>query len=144
MAAVAEIRTLAVNTPDADFLADRLKPLFRDGEVKAILKDVRDRLIPNLSEEIETWRWNFDSNDDDPEGYFDRFVEAIRAYSDELADDPTVVSLVDKAVREVRDVVTDLQTDRASFEPDYDDSYTPSGVGDVNTVNRSIFDDVDR
>ncbi len=117
--------------------------MFRDGEVQSILNAVKERLIPNLSDEILNWRWNFDSNDDNPEGYFDRFVEAISAYSDALSDDQDVVAKVDDAIREVREVVAELESEQRSYE--YDDDYSYSGASSISAApsTRSIFDDVD-
>ena len=141
---VAAVRDLAVNTPDSDFLADRFKPLFRGRELERILEDVREKLIPNLGEEIWTWRCNIDS-DDDPEAYFDSFISALRSFSDAFAADPALTSLIDAALEEVDRVIEELKEERQTYDDDDDDiSLAEAALNTPAPANRSVFDDVDQ
>jgi hypothetical protein len=137
---VTRIKDLAVSTPDADFLADRFKCLFRGSEKQEILDDVRSQLIPNLTDEIWNWRRNFQSNDD-PNSYFDSFVGALRGYADVFSDDDSVTSRIDIALETVKEVVRELESEQESFE--YDDSlYSGDSSSSDTTTARLVFDDV--
>jgi conflict system STAND superfamily ATPase len=138
---VAAIRDLAVNTPDADFLGEKFACLFHGDEMKDILREVRERLIPNLDEEICNWRSNIES-DDDPETYFDSFVGALHMYADAFSEDGDATSKIRSAVIEVEEVINELESERETFEED--DSFPYGGGSNIGASSmRSIFDDVD-
>lgn len=139
--AVAAIRDLAVNTPDSDFLADRFKCLFRGRELERILEDVRQKLIPNLNEEIWAWRCNTES-DDDPEMFFDSFVSALRAFSDVFVEDLTTTSAIDAALGEVDRVIKELKEEQETNDDD-DLTYAEAPLNAPRNSTRSVFDDVD-
>ena len=139
---VASIRDLAIRTPDADFLADRFKCLFRDNEREEILNEVRETLIPNLDDEIAYWESNFDS-DDDPDTYFDAFVSALRGYADAFENDKIVTSNIELALEAVRETVRQLERE-TEYPEEHDDSFYSdvSSTSDSSSA-RSVFDDVD-
>jgi hypothetical protein len=140
-AAVVVIRELAVETPDSGFLKEGIRKLLKPEELVKIMEDVQTKLLPNLSKEISNWRWNWDS-DEDPEGYFEPLVDALRDYRREFAHKPESLSKIDFALEEIEETVEELRSEQPQ-EPDSDDyrggSY--SGGGDDS---RSVFDDVDQ
>jgi hypothetical protein len=137
----AHIRQLAVQTPDSGFLRDRIRRLLKPEEFAAIMDDVRSKLLPNLDDEIWTWRSNFDG-DGDPEEHFSSLVEALTDYKGHLAEHAEAVSQVESALTSIREVVEELRSEQPG-EPDSDDYYGRGSSGTANDDSRSVFDDVD-
>ena len=105
------------------------------------MDDVRGKLLPNLHDEIRTWRSNFDG-DGDPEEHFDGLVEALTDYKDHLAEHPDAVAQLESALASICEVVEELRAEQPG-EPDSDDYYGRGSSGTANDDSRSIFDDVD-
>lgn len=138
---VATIRDLAISTPDSDFLADRFRCIFRGKERAQIFRDVREKLIPNLSQEIWNWRGNIEA-DDDPESYFDSFTSALRTYRRAFKRERDITSKIDEALAQIEGVIDDLKYERQSSDDD-DLSYAEAALNSEQRSTRSIFDDVD-
>ncbi len=142
LAVVNDIRELAVSTPDSGFLSDGIKEMFTDEEFHATLADVRQKLIPNLDDEIGNWRSNFRS-ENDPESHFDELVSTLKVFKEEFADDAEAIRLIDEGVTEIGRVIEELRADLPQ-EPDSDDFRGASGGTDDRDDDRSVFDDVDQ
>lgn len=138
---VCDIRRLAVSTPDAGFLQKRVRDIFTEEEFTDILNHVRTALLPNLDGEIDNWRWNYNS-EDDPNEYFSELTSALEDYRGVLADHPDAVAYIVAALKQIDQVIEDLQSELPQ-EPDYDDFYDKTPHDGGQDTARSIFDDVD-
>jgi hypothetical protein len=138
---VAEIRELAVDTPDSGFLQERFRHILTEDEVVSILEHVRTTLLPNLDDHIYDWRSNY-NDDDDPEGYFDDLKSALKDYRDEFVDFEDAQHQIDTALDRIDQVIEDLRSEQPE-EPDYDDYDGRGSSGSGHGATRSIFDDVD-
>ncbi|MBI3869301.1 MAG: hypothetical protein HY299_12335 [Verrucomicrobia bacterium] len=137
------IRELAVETPDAGFLRERVRALLTPDEFRAILEDVRTKLLPGLNSTIRSWRSNYDENrDEDPENHFDELVSALRDLRDELTEDADAIAQIESALSEIKEAVDELRSGQAE-EPDSDDFRGQSAAGGSGDDSRSVFDDVD-
>ena len=135
------IRELAIETPDSGFLRPRIRELITQSELNEIMGDVRNKLLPNLDDEIWNCRSNFDS-EDDPESHFDELKGAFKDYRDEFISDPPAVARLDAALARIEEVVEDLRSEQPQ-EPDTDDFHGSSSHGEASEDFRSVFEDVD-
>ncbi|MCH8297400.1 MAG: hypothetical protein IH873_04975 [Chloroflexi bacterium] len=79
---VDRIKNLAIETPDAGFLADTLiRGILNEKEIDEILNHVRDELVPNLDDTLRSWEENYQGSDD-PDSYFSSLTETLTAYRD--------------------------------------------------------------
>jgi hypothetical protein len=139
---VRRIGDLAVETPDAGFLNDRFRSLLRNDELKAILQRVRDELITELPEVIDSWRSNYcHERDKDPEAYFELLKDTLTSYQRVFGDVPNIVEQLTTALAEIERTVQSLAEDLPYEDDFYDDD--ERSVGGCTVVYRSIFDDVD-
>ncbi len=140
---VAGVRTLAVTTPDADFLSsERIRAVFTKDEIAGILSLVKRNLLPDLSGEIDNWRWNYNRSED-PDWYFEPLKEALETFAEELDDDEEVQASVANALVEINDTVERLREDFEGDEEVYDELSSSSGRVDLREQERTIFDDLD-
>lgn len=135
------IRKLAVQTPDAGFLCPGIRALLKREELTAIMHDVRTRLLPNLDDEIATWRVDF-AGDEDPEDYFSRLEETLTHYKAQLAEYPAALSQIESALTNIQEHVAELREEQPG-EPDSDEYFVHGSSGGGNDDLRSVFDDVD-
>lgn len=143
IAVVAEIRELAVDTPDAGFLSEKVRTLFTPDELTQILEDVRTKLIPNLWSTIWKWRSNFDEGgNDDPESHFDELKSALGDFRAELSSDSHAVAKIEAAFADIKDAIEELGKGMPG-EPDSDD-FRGHGSVESGDDSRSVFDDVDQ
>ncbi len=140
---VAEIRRLAVDTPDSDFLREEMRPLFEDAEFTAILDDVRSLLLPCLSEHVDGWRQSHDG-EEDPEGHFYLLETAFTDYQTFFKSEAEASELLTAGLKRISESVDDLRAELPSA-PDADGDYFGGRSIDRATVeSRSVFDDVDQ
>lgn len=60
-----QVKSLAVETPDADFLTvDRIRQFFTSDELDEIVEYVRHELVPRTREVIADWKSNYSESDD--------------------------------------------------------------------------------
>jgi len=142
MAFVSAMREIAVETPDADFLRERISKLLTSDELAAVLEDVRTKLIPNLGDTISAWRSNFRS-DDDPESHFDDLVSVLKRYQEEFADSAEIVTQITSALAQIDVVIEELRSEQPQ-EPDSDDYRGHDSPTLESDDSRSVFDDVDQ
>ncbi len=141
---VAEIRDLAVSTPDAGFLNEEVRGLFSLEEFEDTLLEVRENLIPHLDDEIRSLRWNFGVNQGgNPEAHFEELVSALECFQQAFKTDVEAVRLISEALTCIKDVIEELQSELPE-EPDYDDFRPSPRSESVDNGRRSIFDDVDQ
>lgn len=140
---VAVIRTLAVGTPDPDFLRDQIRPLFDAAEFTSILADVRLLLLPCLYERIDEWQQNHDG-EEDPESHFYLLETALSDFRNVLSSDPDAIALIDAGLSRIKESVDELRA-KMPASPDDESDYFKGGSVDRSTVeSRSVFDDVDQ
>lgn len=138
---VAAIRTIAVETPDAGFLREDIKPLFTTTEFEDILCEVRSKLLPNISECIAEWQSNH-NGEEDPDSYFDWLNSALVDYQEALSTDIGAVELIDAGLAEIKSVIEELRSELPQVS-EGEDFFRDSLHGGSSDDSRSIFDDVD-
>jgi len=138
---VRQIRELAVETPDSDFLREDIQPLFASGEREAILEHVREKLLPNLSSHIDVWKDNHDGAED-PDSHFSLLVSALKDYRAAFIDRDDAVQQIDASLAEIEEAVEQLRYDMPG-EPEGDEFYGDRRSAVSSVDGRSVFDDVD-
>ena len=143
-AAVASIRELAIETPDAGFLRDEIRAVLLPDEFKAIVDDLRKILLPKLGSIIRNWRHNYDSGVD-PEDYFSELTGTLEEFKVALNTEPEAVEQIDAAISRIGGEIEEIRLD-APPEPDYDyDDYRERSTASASAGGeRSIFDDIDQ
>ncbi len=139
---VAQIRKLAVETPDSGFLRLDVRELFKSEEFDATIEDVHSKLLPELSDCVQNWASNC-SSDEDPEGYFSELKSALVDYGEIFSGDDAAMSLIDAAMNQIEEVI-DKKRSEMPEDPDVDDYYSRDDRGHSAGGARSIFDDVDQ
>jgi hypothetical protein len=141
LAYVATVRELAVRTPDAGFL-DRETVSFLTGlEVQEILEDVRTKLLPVLSNEVDNWSDNYDPTES-PSDYFRSLKSALNAFADALDGDIDALVQIQSGLDAIDEVIA--QRDGEGREsPDHGEYYHRATSGPSGLDYRSIFEDVD-
>jgi len=99
--------------------------------------------VPNLETVIEEWRNRFGyGNNADPASCFDDLKSVLRQFRTQLQQDPGLVEEIDRSLKEIADVVRELEQDDYP-EPDGVSSfYDGKAQGKHQHGSRSIFDDV--
>lgn len=138
---VAEIRGLAVITPDSDFLRKDIRPLFTTTEFDDILDEVRSQLLPNISKFVADWQSNHDG-EEDPENYFDLLKSALTDYQAAFSDDLESVEFIFTGLADIQEAIEELRSELPQ-EPEDEDFFRDSPRGGASDNSRSIFDDVD-
>ena len=140
---VMHVRTLALETPDVDFLSiSRIRALFTEGELSAILEAIREELLPEFSSIVSDWRYNCGS-DKDPEEEFAPLKDLLEVLGGEFGGDDPAQALLKTAEEEVEEMIQYLQEEKWHREEDDDYRYEQSERSSTFS-ERSIFDDVDQ
>ncbi|MEJ7591388.1 MAG: hypothetical protein WKF77_07555 [Planctomycetaceae bacterium] len=142
IATVRTMRELAVETPDSGFLKEGIRDLLKPNELADILEQVRTELLPNLDDQIQCHRDNYDS-EQDPEAHFDDLVAALRDYKSVLAEDPKALEQIEAALTRIEEIAEELRSEQ-SVETNSDDFYDRGSTGGGHEESRSVFDDVDQ
>lgn len=141
---VAQIRYLAVNTPDPGFLKPDVQTLFSGNDLSDIIEDVRCDLLPNLDDLIEQTTDEHNGKDD-PEDHFDSLKSTLVALRNVFTEDSDAQVAIEGALDQIKAATQKLQAkldEEETEEPD-DDFYEYDGrVGSIGSM-RSVFDDVD-
>lgn len=144
LAVATAIRELAIETPDAGFLRERVRKILTDDEMESILEDIRCKLLPDLDDTIWQWRSNFDENrNEDPENHFDELVDALKQFKEELTQYPAAISQIDSALAEIKEAVEELRSELPQG-PDSDDFRGQLPDRGYDDSSRSVFEDVDQ
>ena len=140
---VAEIRKLAVDTPDSGFLRQTMRPLFEDAEFTAILDDIRALLLPSLSEHIDAWQRSHDG-EEDPESHFYLLETALTDYQEFLSADLAAGELINAGLKRIKETVDELRADLPTDRDDDDNYFGGRSIDRATVESRSVFDDVDQ
>lgn len=138
-----EIKELAVDTPDAGFLSDRVKRLFSEEELRQLLDHVRDQLLPNLKKVVRDWSWRYNrQGEDEPDQYFEELKSALEEYADAFEDDEVASAQIGAALETLHETVKEKEKERE--EDEEIDDFSPNEESDaVGDSSRDVFDDVD-
>ena len=139
---VADIRTLAVETPDPDFLRDEIRPLFEAKEFADILEDVRLLLLPSLADHIDDWQASHDG-EEDPESHFYLLETALTDYRNAMNSDSGAIELIDAGLSRIKESIEELRAELPA-SPDEESDYFRDASLDRAVESRSVFDDVDQ
>nr|WP_319566574.1 hypothetical protein [uncultured Rhodoferax sp.] len=140
---VVTIQELAIETPDADFLRDNIRPLFTPQELDDILEDVRSKLLPNLARHVDIWQDNH-NGEEDPESHFYFLEAALKDYRAALTSDTESVALIDAGLQKVQEAVDELSANLPQKSDDDGDYFRDTSKEGAHAEARSVFDDVDQ
>jgi len=140
--AVDSIRELAVSVPDSGFLSESVRGLIKDDEMSNILLLVQEKLLPDLDNQIENWRYNYD-RDDEPDVYFEEFKSTLDDYKEKFLGNQTAHQQIDEALENIEQVIEDLRSEY--IESTSEENIFSKKSDHESLINdvRSIFDDVD-
>lgn len=138
---VANVRDLAIFTPDAGFLDRDTVSFLTDLEVQDILDDVRTKFLPSLDDEIWNWKSNYSARQS-PEDYFSPFELALEEFAKALANDAAAVSRINRGIESMNDAIAEIGGEERD-DQDYGRYYPRAENGPTGPDQRSIFDDVD-
>jgi hypothetical protein len=135
------VTELVATTPDADFLTiERVGRVFSTVERQQFLSTVRTKVIPNLSDIISDWRFNYDREREEPEEYFEMLQGALHAYKQEFSEDDQVITRIEAGLERIQELIIELRGDNRP-EPTL---WEPSSPGiSTRPSDRNLFDDVD-
>jgi hypothetical protein len=120
----------------------RIQSVFTSEELADFHARVRAELVPNLADVRRTWESNR-SSDERPDSYMEPLLDSFSALKKEFADDPDILSTIDREVELAQGWVSENMPD------DADKERPARAFGDVDTTEqppaqlRGIFDDVD-
>lgn len=123
-------------------LTRKQKGVFTSDELAAFHERVRSELVPKLSDVRRNWQSNC-SSDQRPDEYMQPLLESLSGLKEEFADDPTILTKIDREIEVARDWIAE----KLSENPRED--RPARRFGDVNSpdypvpLTRSIFDDID-
>ncbi len=137
--AVTSIKELAIDIPDSGFLRENVRSLITDDELSHILQCVQSSLLPELANQIETWRNNY-NGEDEPEAYFEDLKSALVDYKQEFEGNEASCTKINDAIESIDQVVEELKSEYVRND---DDFFSKSDAVSVHSDTRSIFDDVD-
>jgi hypothetical protein len=139
--AIKNLSDLAVETPDADWLAaPEWAHLLTERERVQVMDRVREELVENLDEALYAWR-DGRAPFIDADSYYDPLEGALIRYRDEFALDAVAVRKLDRALEEIGELRDDAEQ---SAERPERPTLTPAETGvSARGSERSIFDDVD-
>lgn len=134
------IKRLAVQTPDANFLALGAVGggLLKENDISEIMSHVRDELIPDIDNVLESWADNY-SSDEEPDTYFHSLTEAMTTFRDYFGGD----SIEGKAFNRAVDRIDGLIEAKFSSYEDEEREERESGIESIAGFNeRPIYDDL--
>jgi len=139
--AVSSIKELAIDIPDSGFLRDNIRGLMSHNELSDILQLVQNSLLPNLDDQIDNWRSNYDG-EDEPDAYFEELKSSLDDYSNEFEENEMSLMQIKEAIERIDGVIEDLKSE---YTPSEDDFFEKSKSSDApkHDNTRSVFDDVD-
>ncbi len=136
------IASLAIEVPDAGFLAADIRTLFLESEMENLVYRVKQEFLGDIDRHLDNWQSDF-SGSEDPESFFEPLTSALNEYKNVFWDDHSAVQIIEQANSFVRDVIDDLHSEMPR-EPDYDYYSSSSSSAPHEEAGRSIFDDVDK
>jgi energy-coupling factor transporter ATP-binding protein EcfA2 len=141
---VAAVTRLAIETPDLDFVTDpRLSAALTIGEMTAIMRNVREQLVPHLGQMVGEWASNCDS---DPETYFEPLRDVFRTLERVFGNDDEALECIASADADIDAEIESMNQARAEHESRESDDYDwrTSRESYSRLSSRETFDDVDK
>ena len=120
----------------------RIQSVFTSAELASFHERVRAELVPNLAKVRETWQRNRNS-DERPDQHLDPLLDSFSSLKKEFADDPLIVSQIERQIKLGREWYEELLADEPEKERP---ERTLAAVDPKVTLPpqaRVIFDDVD-
>jgi hypothetical protein len=139
-----QVKDLAAETPDADFLIyPRIRRFFTDAEINEIMAHVRRVLVPNLDNTLWSWRMNYKSLED-AASYYSSLTEALEAFRDYFALDDGARRALSGAIEAVDQLISEYDLPNVNEDKKYDfDRAVTSRAQAATAPGRRIFDDLD-
>jgi hypothetical protein len=141
LAHVATVRELAVRTPDAGFLDRETVSFLTELEVLEILEDVRTKLLPGLSNEVDRWNDNYDPTES-PSDYFSSLKSALNKFADAFDDEIEALAQIQSGFDAIDEAIA-RRDGEGGDSPDHGEYYNRTAQGPSGADSRSIFEDVD-
>lgn len=120
---------------------DKLLGLLRPTELVKLGLEIRQRVLPNLSENVRSISENV-SRDESPHDAF----SDLTSYLDELdklhARDDEALALIIGAREEIENEISEITSSRPEFEDGDFEAPSPRAIAE-RIVERSVFEDVD-
>lgn len=141
---VDRVRELAVETPDADFIAvPRIREFFTTSEITEIMNDVRDKFLPVVDDVIESWRSDYPRHQD-AAGYFGSLTDSLEAFSAYFESDDDTSQTLTKAKERLIELISELESSTKEERGEYGFEAGPDTSSDVSLAgSRRIYDDID-
>ena len=142
VAFIENIKELAVETPDADFLSSsRIRDVLTEKELNEIMVHVDQNLIPKLHGVIIDWRDNCGSKDE-PIQYFYPLLEALKTFKEHIENKESILEIED-SIHEIEEMVSELQQNWDVYQDELYQEYRDDQLFFEEPLTGSIFDDVD-
>jgi len=140
---IAQVKALAVETPDADFLTvDRIRQFFTAEELDEITTHVEQELVPRIRDVIADWKLNY-SESDDADEHFSSLLSAFEAFRDYFSGRDEVKQAFARAADRVESMISEYAPPEPEYE-DYDDEDRPRlSPAKEEPPERHIYDDID-
>jgi hypothetical protein len=138
---IADVRRLAVGTPDDGYLKTHIVGFLTADERRGITQHVRETLLCDLDSCIDDWRDNWNP-EDDPSAHFDDLKSALRSYRDALSDDDEVQGWIEAGIDHIDASIKEMEK-HAESPPDDFEYRGHTAVMENSDLMRSTFDDVD-
>jgi hypothetical protein len=133
----------AVDGDDAYALKNpRLRRMFKRSELRHLLEQLRNELIPRLRDVRRTWQSNFDS-DGDPEQHMEGFMTVLNVLEREFANDRPVALATSMQRSYANDWISENQREPQEDAEALPRLDTKPQATMSSDQDRSIFDDVD-
>lgn len=99
---------------------------------------IRDEVVPNLSDVVENWEFNFNPSDD-PDQYYDSLYGSVKQFIEEFGTDAEGVEQLEDALQMIDgsiEVLRERYPGDDSDDDDYTDDDDPGLVGSVPSHKR--------
>lgn len=142
---IANVKELAVQTPDADFLrSPSISQFFLPNELTEIMQHVHEELLPHLDETIEEWKDNR-SRKESAGTYYSPLIEALTAYREYFHGNVHADSLLARAINTLHSLIPSSEAEEWLDDDDQVGASAPSRPSVQPTIvpARPIYDDLD-
>lgn len=138
----ADIRDIAIQTPDAGFANAEIRRLFTSEEYSTLLDDVRAFLLFDLDQALDNWKHN-EPRDGKSDDYYAELKSALEEFATLFPGDAEVSKAVDGAIRRVNRRLEELVEDEPDVSQEKIDFRNSRSIAATESGQRSTFDDVD-
>lgn len=120
----------------------QIQSVFTEDELADFRHRIRTELVPRLADIRDTWQSNR-SADQGPDEHMEPLLESFGSLKEECADDPNLVSAIEREIRMTREWVAQKLADEPKQEHPARTFGDVETRGDLPATTRNIFDDVD-